>query len=693
MTIDLTKSSNRINTLPASINNLAASPTSSSTASTTATTSPTDNADSAKNNLDVSDHSLSKSSTNHDDPSEFNPQNNDPNGPGNPNNNDNNQNNNNGNQRSSKIYTMTPFNKRRKSKISAQHFNTVYQQYNKCFQNYYHCYQYLKPNCSFNSSIKPSVNHWQLRDLIKFNNITNQVYYTKDDSIYKYQVDDYSIDKYIKLNYYPRCFDHWRDYVVTGGLLTTSSKLFSLNLSNLTYENAQDSPSFASTSRRIAKGLFSFYNPELDQLSTVKIGEMINNDVTLYKSTNNSFQSYICNNDTFLYCVDINNSDLKCFNKINCESNTCLNNVIKNPKFNNILTATGDSSLIFLIDPSSKNPIIKTINSGHDSGGFGVDYHSNGLLFSTVFQDGVCQIYDIRNLSKSLIEIHSTRPGHQSGAFRVVKFSPENDLNDLMIISEHVGRVHLIDLRNLNYDNVDDHQVVVIPSALTKFVEYKKNVYEEQQLGKPISVYNTDTMMHDDDEYYDELSFTAPLVYDYDYLTNIQPKLFKDFNYLPPIIPPKKRQLPLQNLGTRPTLNTPQWKDTGSSNASEHAQEVSPRSSARPSFDFDSQLNDIYMEYGGNDNHSHQSSSSSSPPQATNITTSSSYMYSTYCDDLYQQSTNHMHGEMELLGIEFINHDERLNNSKIIIGCQDSGMLMWDINGVSRRSVGSFDFV
>ena len=47
----------------------------------------------------------------------------------------------------------------------------------------------------------------------------------------------------------------------------------------------------------------------------------------------------------------------------------------------------------------------------------------------------------------------------------------------------------------------------------------------------------------EEEEEYDvdnELSFTAPLVYDYDYLANIQPKLFKDFNYLPPIILPKK---------------------------------------------------------------------------------------------------------------------------------------------------------
>ncbi|KAL6450411.1 hypothetical protein SBY92_004617 [Candida maltosa Xu316] len=504
-------------------------------------------------------------------------------------------------QSSSSLPYNDNFNKRRKSKASAKHFNTIYHQYNKCFQNYYHGYQFLKPNGQYLLNLKPSVNHWQLRDLIKFNNATNDIYYSKDDSIFQYNVNNYHFNNYIKLNYYPRCFDHEENYIVTGGLLTTSSKIFSLNLQNLTYESENTNGiNSASVSRRISKGLFSFYNPDLNQLNTVKIGEMINNDVKLYKSGNNQFKSYICNNDTNLYCLDINHSNFKCVNKINCEVNTCLNNVTKNPQNDKILTATGDSSSIFLIDPTTSKPIIKSINSGHESG-FGVDYHSNGLQFSTVFQDGICQIYDLRNLSRSLAEIKSTRPGHQSGAFRVVKFSSQNDLNDLLIISEHVGRVHLIDLRNLN-DEVNNHQVIVVPAALNKFAEYKSSVYNN----------NNDQC-------------EAPLVYDYDYLTNTNPKLFKNFNYTPP--PPSSTTMP------------------------------------------------------------------SEKHNPTNISVSSSYSNNNnYCDDSYQQSSNHIHGEMELSGIEFINANF-INDSKIIIGCQDSGMIVWDINGISRRSIGSFDFV
>ncbi|KAF6061069.1 hypothetical protein FOB64_006512 [Candida albicans] len=93
--------------------------------------------------------------------------------------------------------------------------------------------------------------------------------------------------------------------------LTYDSPNATTNTSGSTnYYNNNTINSLSSASiRRVSKGLFSFYNPELKQLNTVKVGEMINNDVTLYKSSNNHFQSYICNNDTFLYCLDIINSN------------------------------------------------------------------------------------------------------------------------------------------------------------------------------------------------------------------------------------------------------------------------------------------------------------------------------------------------------------------------------------------------
>lgn len=609
--------------------------------------------------------------------------------------------------------------RRKRDSSSSQHFNRVSHHYNKCFQNYYHSSNFLKPNPIYIPNINTSVNHWQLRNLTKYNRHDDVLYYTKEDSVHLYDLSQAFTKKVLKLNYFPRCFDNHEGLIATGGLLTSSSKLFSLDLDNLT------SKDFSASSRAVAKGLFSFYNPELSILHTVKLGEMINNDVSLNKVGNQQYQALLCNNDANLYCVDINNnSSLNMTNKINCENYTCLNSSVKNPR-NNLITAVGDSSLIFIIDPNSGSPIVKTIDSQYD-GGFGISYHPNGYLFSAVFQDGVCQLYDLRNLNAPLKQFNSTRKKHQLGAFRVCKISQQNDFNDLLIIAEHVGRVHLIDLKTF------DRQVIVVPAALDQFANYKESLMKKDE----------DKMRHTEDEFDDEeleaksplniysenLSFTAPLVYDYDYLTNVNSRLFNDVSYVPPMNPPDLH-------GEALKLNTPDWSRSNSLVLNETSPQqdcptstASPRTSihhpnqnyrrfssnppppissstSRPSVsydvDIDSQLNEIYLNYNHTNSRRNtttatlaNASTASSPSisSATPLSTSSSYMYLTYCDDLYQQHTNHQHGEMELLGIEFVN-DSITGDLKVVVGCQDAGVLMWDVNAVTRRSIGSFEFV
>lgn len=571
-----------------------------------------------------------------------------------------------------KTVSNGPFHKRNKLRTS----------YNQCFQNYYHSYGYLNPNPMYISNIRATINHWQLRDLMKFDAKTNSVYYTKDDSISRLNLlresDSYEASPVLSLKYFPRCFNHDDGVIVTGGLLTNASDLFSSKIQNLT------------TSRRTNKGLFSFHNSNTDVTETVRVGEMINNDVTVYSSSANTYQSYICNNDSNLYCLDINDSAIKVVNKINCEINTCLNNVVRNPVNEKILTVTGDSSSIFLVDPTSSSKTFKTISTGHDSG-FGISYHPNGNLFSTVFQDGTCLLYDLRNIKNDepLIEINSTRPGHQSGAFRVCKFSPENDLNDLLIISEHVGRVHVIDLRNLDYNNVNDHQVIVAPLALDQYSEFKNKLHHHEDGKKKFNPVNI---------YPDDVSFTAPLVYDYDYLTNVNPKLFMDFGYVPP--PPSQKSS--KDYSPPPKFNLPQWTSTDSNQQSGNA--ASPASSQRPSIsqdpvevdddfgtnpDIDAHLQYVYesLDYDLPSSNVPRTLSSASIMQSGD----SGNPHANYYKDAYQQTISHIYGEMELSGIEFCNPDNS-NNSKILLGCQDAGILMWDINGVGRRSFGSFDY-
>lgn len=110
--------------------------------------------------------------------------------------------------------------------------------------------------------------------------------------------------------------------------------------------------------------------------------------------------------------------------------------------------------------------IYEAPNSDH---GFYNCFSENDLQFATVFQNGTCAIYDIRNMATPMAEISSTRPHSHNGAFRVCRFS--YGLDDLLFISEHQGRVHVVDTRN--YVN---HQVIVIPDKVNmEYINERKH--------------------------------------------------------------------------------------------------------------------------------------------------------------------------------------------------------------------------
>lgn len=462
--------------------------------------------------------------------------------------------------------------------------------YYKCFQNYYHAHRYLKPNPLYYTDIKVNVNHWQLRDLILADQKSGNIYYTKDDSIYSFDRNQLKSELHLNLEFAPRCFSQTKNgCTIAGGVLTSVSKALSSNIDSLTSRYKSTRP---------AKGLFSFYNPATSYSGTYKLGEMINNSVMLYDKLDGNFKAHVCNNDSSLYSVDIqNNGKFTIDNQVSCELNTSLNNSMTNPMNEKVTAVSGDSSSIFLLDTTIQKAKIQTIKTKHESG-FGLSYHPNGHLLSAAFQDGTCLLFDLRKIEdfKPLLEIKSTRPGHQSGAFRCCKFS-NSALNDMLVILEHVGRVHIIDLRNLNESNVNDHQVIVFPFALDQFGDYMKDASNRERNpgSSKLDLHTMDVDMSDASENdhltlniygdtngstnknHQNLQFTAPLVYDYDYLHDINPKLFRNFIYQAPQETTLSEHLP------PPEFNYPQWN--GSSNYYDCNNEISPTSSQRPSID------------------------------------------------------------------------------------------------------------
>lgn len=567
----------------------------------------------------------------------------------------------------------------RKQRNSYSINTTPQDNYKSCFQNYYHGHNYLNPNPKYITNANAIINHFQLRDLLQVDQGTGDIYFTKNYSLWKLHQDqevgseNYSISsEIVKPDYAPKCFNVTNNGVaVIGGLLTSAYSIYYSNIEGLSSKNQISKPQ---------KGLFSFYNSRINASKTVKLGEMINNSVLIdgSHSNNNQYKSYVCNNDSSLYVLDIMNNDkISIKNKIQCEHDVSLNNAVNSPTTDKLIAVTGDTSSIFLVDPTCGNSPVQKLKTKHDSG-FGISFHPNGKLLSVAFQDGNCLLYDLRNLSDPLHNIKSTRPSHQSGGFRSCKFS-SSKFSDILAISEHVGRVHLIDLRNLN-DQANNHQVVVFPFALDQFGEYNRGLQKEHEMfqkdndefmkendgerntnnndnnshdsndnkqnGKLSTMKHYNVPIYDDIFQKNDVKFNAPLVYDYDYLTNVNPKLFKYYTYQP---------------------NTKTCDQIPHTNAY-RSLSVSPGSSPT---DVTST-----MEYNLNDNmhdlYNFPRNMIGSSAMNSNST--------------YQNANNHIHGEMEISGFDWY-------DSKLLIGCEYGGIMSWDVNYIARRSFGSFSFV
>lgn len=461
--------------------------------------------------------------------------------------------------------------------------------------------------------------------------------------------------------------------------MTSLSKVFSMDIPNLTR-------CLSSSPHRSAKGLFSFTSPFLPEQLTFSLGEMINNAVTIYPKQGGSdshFTSYVCNNDSNLYVVDISNGRVAPERKILCEANTSLNNVHRLPD-GRLLTATGDSNSFFLLDPKMADPHVESIKTAHGSG-FGISYHNNENTLAVAFEDGVCELYDLRKATcEPMSEIKSTRPGHQSGAFRSCKFL-HTAVQDLLVVLEHVGRVHLVDLKDPDQEN---HQVLVFPFALDQFGRYKHERLSVKD--KLLRSQNSASFTDDYDEpdhngdfhkrfaIYDENTtpFNAPLVYDYSYLANEKPKLFKDFVFQKPSLPVCDERR--ASLAVPAEESSPAWRSEPVSYESTHDD---PNASFHESssMEVDSRPPDNALEGLNLEDNSGLSRGRHHCPDFQ-------HQRSYVCHDSYQQLVNHIHGEMELSGIDWL-------DNQLYIGCEDGGVMTWDVNVRARRSFGSFSYV
>lgn len=313
-------------------------------------------------------------------------------------------------------------------------------------------------------------------------------------------------EKLVEFNFKPRCFTELNGLTVCGGLIGSDDKGFPSNWNRLAQDanislpppsqpiNISKNISFPINSHysnpNIWKGIVEFYNQETDTMMTFTLGQFINNCVTLYDRASMQFDLFACNNDGHLYQCDVSNRDVTLVKRY-ADLKFPLNNASLSHD-GQTMVVSGDSNKFAVYNQneltnqfslhydnhpswgSSANRVrriprfalpdeseyIENIyeapNSDH---GFYNCFSENDLQFATVFQNGTCAIYDIRNMATPMAEISSTRPHSHNGAFRVCRFS--YGLDDLLFISEYQGRVHVVDTRN--YVN---HQVIVIPDKV-----------------------------------------------------------------------------------------------------------------------------------------------------------------------------------------------------------------------------------
>lgn len=322
--------------------------------------------------------------------------------------------------------------------------------------------------------------------------------------------------KLVEFNFKPRCFTELNGLTACGGLIGSDDKGFPTNWNRLSHEkNGSNSPipapaqpvSIASTgvlmdnsnysNSSIWKGILSLYNENMDLSLTLILGQFINNCVTLSQNSTNNYDIYTCNNDSHIYHCNISNRDVQLLRRYS-DLKFPLNNaalshngktmvvsgdtnkfaLYRKEELTDLFTLNYDPSLNwdstygssnetyavkrrtrFNVPCSSEKLDSNIYTTRKGDHGFYNCFSENDLHFATLFQNGVCLIYDIRNLEHPLAEITSTRPHSHNGSFRVCRFS--YGLDDLLFISEHQGRVHVVDTRNF-----DNHQVIMIPDTV-----------------------------------------------------------------------------------------------------------------------------------------------------------------------------------------------------------------------------------
>ncbi|KAL6927555.1 hypothetical protein ACO0SA_004177 [Hanseniaspora valbyensis] len=343
-----------------------------------------------------------------------------------------------------------------------------------------------------------SYNHWQLKNMIKIDPVDGNICFVNKDRIFELNTDSKKpkITLAANTNQLLKTFDINENFIVSCGVdqdrvFERSCTIFDDEKDDIVEELENYSTYTPGTNiRETHNGIVSITNRSNTKTVEVKLGRVLNNDIAILPSNNssgdNELQMMTVNNDGFLYKLSVTNNQTHA-EKINL-INKSLNTIDISPD-GKIAGVSTDESYSILLDTRNLNKQLKTIIPGPDtfsssaatipnsedfqynltkldkitppsSGryGFGTKFSPcNNNEFTTIFQNGLIQFYDIRNMDKPLKEF-ACSGNTMGGQVRGVCY----DSKGKFYVSQESGVVHCFDPKI----DSQTHEIINLPCVV-----------------------------------------------------------------------------------------------------------------------------------------------------------------------------------------------------------------------------------
>ncbi|KAG0257053.1 hypothetical protein BG011_004193 [Mortierella polycephala] len=306
----------------------------------------------------------------------------------------------------------------------------------------------IRENCTFLKS-KPrvhnqrlSIQHWQLRDLITCPNSSEEFIYVNQNSVNGYNTRTRITTQILKdLTFRPTSLTASCGYLAAGG----------------------------QRSQLMVKQLNSTWHAH------TSVGGSINNALCISEHLGGT-RLLISNNDETIKIYSL--PGLQRLTSIQLP--TAVNYASVSPDGRKMV-AVGDSNQVFLFEISVAAGYQKIgTYTATTEASFSCAWNQTSDKFAVASQDGYVSVWDIRHSDK-LCKLGSKQQPDVKGATRCVKFSSSGSI-DLLVYSEHMSYVNLVDARTFNERQVvrvapptnDEHisGIAMSPDSKVCFVEH-----------------------------------------------------------------------------------------------------------------------------------------------------------------------------------------------------------------------------